>query len=401
MTVEKQLDAAQKFLRGIVSLASYEEARNKQAVGLQKSLEKAGPHSVLPKRQLGLVFCRLTYGGDSSRGGCAQDFTLLPHYPSDDLAGDIGNVNVDSDHLLLRVCQHAAKMSLRNASEATKATLVVLAHWVACKRGLSPKQQYELCCRCKPVVTKYLTAAPESKYLLDLPVAWQDLDPETVRRVFPTGKPAQINNLAEDVCNYVKHMPLRKDNRLLASSTQAVPATGSVPGGFLAVEDVCKVVQACSQAIQPSVDRGHSSQSLGSRQSTETLQPTRQPVLAICDIERQDVAKGGEKLDKQEPASGEPMSVEEQLWALKADMGVLPNGGDTCGAMKKPAASEAAQAAAKKRGRPPKAVMSVQKGCLKKPAAAKSSAVSKGAGVPTMETSRLRVVSYTRGFKLV
>ena len=40
MSVEKQLDAAQKFLRGIRSLSSYEEIREKQALGVQKALEK-------------------------------------------------------------------------------------------------------------------------------------------------------------------------------------------------------------------------------------------------------------------------------------------------------------------------------------------------------------------------
>ena len=42
MSVEKQLEAAQKFLRGIHSLTSYEEVRDKQAlhVGVQKALDK-------------------------------------------------------------------------------------------------------------------------------------------------------------------------------------------------------------------------------------------------------------------------------------------------------------------------------------------------------------------------
>ena len=42
MSVEKQLEAAQKFLRGIRSLTSYEEVRDKQAlhVGVQKALDK-------------------------------------------------------------------------------------------------------------------------------------------------------------------------------------------------------------------------------------------------------------------------------------------------------------------------------------------------------------------------
>ena len=37
---EKQLDAAQKFLRGILSLASYGEVQSKQALGVAKALER-------------------------------------------------------------------------------------------------------------------------------------------------------------------------------------------------------------------------------------------------------------------------------------------------------------------------------------------------------------------------
>ena len=46
MSVEKQLDAAQKFLRGITSLTSYAEVREKQALGVQRSLEKVAAFSV-------------------------------------------------------------------------------------------------------------------------------------------------------------------------------------------------------------------------------------------------------------------------------------------------------------------------------------------------------------------
>ena len=56
-------------------------------------------------------------------------------------------------------------------------------------------------CRFKPVVTKYLTAAEDSKYLLELHVAWEELDQDIVRRVFPTEKPTQMTDLAEESCN--------------------------------------------------------------------------------------------------------------------------------------------------------------------------------------------------------
>ena len=50
-------------------------------------------------------------------------------------------------------------------------------------------------------MTKYLTAAEDSKYLLELHVAWEELDQDIVRRVFPTEKPTQMTDLAEESCN--------------------------------------------------------------------------------------------------------------------------------------------------------------------------------------------------------
>ena len=162
MSAEKQLDAAQKFLRGITSLASYAEVREKQALGVQRSLEKVAAFTVAQaatwlgalQEELWSTAQVATFReivaqkarpveADNSKAA-TQDFTLLPFYLTDELGQDIGNPAVDSDRLLYRLCQHAAKMSLRNASEATKATLVVMSKWIACNRGLTPKEQYEI-----------------------------------------------------------------------------------------------------------------------------------------------------------------------------------------------------------------------------------------------------------------
>jgi hypothetical protein len=384
MAAEKQIDAAQKFLRGIQSLASYEEVRDKQAQGVQRSLEKlysfiaAQAASWLRLLQADLwtvgqldSFRELVAAKtrpvevESNRGGVTQDFTLLPYYLSDDLAQDVGNAATDSDRLLCRLCQHAAKMTLRNASEATKATIVVLAKWNMCKRGLSPRQQHELFCRFKPVVTKYLTAAEDSKYLLDLPVAWEELDQDIVTRVFPTGKPTQITDLAAEICNYVRHMPLRKDNRLLQSSSHALPSSGQVPPGFLAVEDICGSMQisatkCCDDAVEPS--------------RSFRIMRADPPQLAICDRPPVEAA------ESVEPKPAATMSVAEQLAALRADMDPPMEAAARGGKMKKPAASQKRPGTLRPRGRPPGTgkPRAVRKAGLTRPAVATSKDTSMG-----------------------
>lgn len=389
MAAEKQIDAAQKFLRGIESLASYAEVRDKQAQGVQRALEKVVSFTAAQAAAwLRLLQADLWTVGqldrfrelvaaktrpvevESSRGGVSQDFTLLPYYLSDDLAQDVGNPATDSDRLLCRLCQHAAKMTLRNASEATKATIVVLAKWNMCKRGLSPRQQHEMLCRFKPVVTKYLTAAEDSKYLLDLPVVWEELDQDIMTRVFPTGKPTQITNLAEEICNYVRRMPLRKDNRLLQSSSHALPSSGHVPPGFLAVEDICKVVEACKSA-QPSVATMQSSQAAPSGSCAQI----RPPQLAICDRPPAET-----EVVESKPVATTGMSVAEQLAALRADMDPPVDAAAPAMKMKKPSASQTKPGSLRPRGRPPGTgkPRAVRKAGLKRPAGVTMKATSMG-----------------------
>ena len=166
MSVEKQLDAAQRFLLGIRSLSTYEVIRDKQAVGVQKALEKTTVFSAAQAAAfLGLVQPDLwatshvevfreqvalktsPVASDQPRV-IAQDFSLLPYYLSEVLAVAIGQTEADTEQLLFRLCHHAVQLTLR------KATLVVLA----------PKQQHELFCCFKPVVTKYLVASPDAKF---------------------------------------------------------------------------------------------------------------------------------------------------------------------------------------------------------------------------------------------
>ena len=106
MSVEKHLDAAQRFLLGIRPLSIYEVIRDKEAVGVQKALKKATAFTAAQAAAfLGLVQPDLWATSHvevfreqvalkarpvESDRVLAQDFSLLPYYRSEDLAAALG-----------------------------------------------------------------------------------------------------------------------------------------------------------------------------------------------------------------------------------------------------------------------------------------------------------------------
>ena len=131
MAAERQIDAAQKFLRGIVSSTLHADVRDKQAQGVQRSLEKVVSFTAAQAAfWLGLLQADLwTVAFDtfrevvaaktrpveveSNRDGVTQDFSLLPCYLSDDLAQDVGMPQ------LIRIACYADCVSMRQNLRCT------------------------------------------------------------------------------------------------------------------------------------------------------------------------------------------------------------------------------------------------------------------------------------------
>ena len=125
--------------------------------------------------------------------GTGQDFLMLPYYLTEELATMVlAGEDLDRDALLQKLCYHASKLTLRNASEASKAMLLVLANWRAvCK--MSPQDQYQFYVNKKPLVTKYLSSAlAGGQALPGLPMSWQELPKDLLSANFPMGKPAVL-----------------------------------------------------------------------------------------------------------------------------------------------------------------------------------------------------------------
>jgi hypothetical protein len=145
--LEKQLEASQRFLGGVRSLASYEDIQQKQlrglliALGKSKDLSTSQAASFVEAIDSRLwsvaaveelqrqVAAKTSQGEVDSERRRMQDFSQIIHFLAPDLATMILEGNAPADTVLRGLCLHAGRMSLRVPSEQTIATFVTLANW--------------------------------------------------------------------------------------------------------------------------------------------------------------------------------------------------------------------------------------------------------------------------------
>ena len=381
----KQIEAAQRILRGVVALGSFSDIREKQWRGVSKALGKvpvltpaqaaewlaALDGNIWTAAQVAeyqeAVAVKTNALEEQACRGTGQDFQMLPYYLTEELAAMVvTEENMDRDALLQKLCNHAAKLSLRNASEASKATLLVLAHWHTVRK-MSPHDQYLFYVNKKPVVTKYLaTVDVGSQALPELPMSWKDLPKEVINQMFPTGKPAELTaSTAAEMVQLVRQYPLRKDNKLLQTSVTRKGPQFASAADVVSVDAVCKVVEACSR-LRSEAPRETGTAALGSMGSAVMKQ---MPMLALEDgaVDGSGDLRGpsGSQVEVKETES---LTVTQQLAALKKD---LPQEKDTTA----PRARQGAKAIAKKPAAAPKVA---KKPAAKAKASKKISSSSKG-----------------------
>ena len=269
-----------------------------------------------------------------------------------------------------------------NATEASKATLLVLAFWHSV-RNMSPQDQYQFYLNKKPTVTKLLASAlvGGSHALPELPMSWRELPADLLAKTFPTGRPAELkDSIASEMVQLVRNYPLRKDNKLLFSQGIARPAQGVPSTDVVSVEAVCKVVEACSRLRSDSLREsgGPLAGSMGS-QAVE-----KKPLLALEDGT---VDGSGDLRDparsQVEVCDAKTLTVQQQVAALKKG---LPEEKRTPRrAPLQKAAVVAKRPAAKRKvakAMSPKAKCSVPRKttCLKRPAAQQQAGASSAMG---------------------
>ena len=309
LTSQKHLEAAQKFLRGISRLPTFHLVRQKQADGVRKAIEKqsgmstaqaavwlsAIDQTVWDDNQMqsfqAAIADRTAAAQEESTRPSQQDFMMLPYYLTTELACDIVSPCADKDKLLLRICAHAAKLSLRSATEGTKGVIIALAYWNMFRDGVSFSKQFQIYQQKKPIVTKVLAMSPPNVSVQQLPMDYLQLPRELLEGAFPSGAPADMKDLAFQILQFARNMPLRKDRLLQGVSAEKEIAPGTVGGGAVSVDAVCKVVEACSRGMQQ-LARGTSDQSVAtSGTATGSDAP---PMLALEDmkVEEHFEAKG-------------------------------------------------------------------------------------------------------------
>ena len=147
MAWQTSLEASQQFLRGIKTLTSYNDLSEKQAQGVLRALGRVKsltptqasawlqriddtlwkPSHVEQFREQ--VAQMTTSVVETKEKPVAQDYTRLPFFLTASLVEAVGKADGDRDHLMLRLVNHAKLLGLHFATEASKATIVVLAYW--------------------------------------------------------------------------------------------------------------------------------------------------------------------------------------------------------------------------------------------------------------------------------
>ena len=290
--VEKQLEAAQRFLRGVRSLPSYEDIQTKQLKGLLHCLDKVKDLSTAQagifldaldpelwseeaREKLRLRVAEKTSYGEEEGGvrRPMQDFTQITHFLTEDLAAAILGGQASPDRLLRLLCSHAAKMTLRVPSEVTVAVLVMLANWQQINHGMDEKSKFLLLQQQKPLVRKLLLSfddPPMGTMLQALPLQFALLPQSLLEAAFGNAMPADMGSSAVAMMQAARTIPLRMTNRHVTAATTRRSAEEG------ATDWAARMISA---AVQGAVSGSRGLGSEGPTGSVTHPEPTRRPEM--------------------------------------------------------------------------------------------------------------------------
>ena len=175
----KQVDAAQKFLRGVKTLPTFASLEEEQVLRLEKIVDKV--HNVTTAQaaaildlldetlwsddacaKLKTLVAEMTAEAEASQAKRdTQDYRMLPHYMSSDLSEQLKAKQEKENVALQKLCKHAWLLGLRCPSELTFATLLCMAHYNSVSR-MSDKDKYSFLLHKKPLLKKWLGALPKT-----------------------------------------------------------------------------------------------------------------------------------------------------------------------------------------------------------------------------------------------
>ena len=201
--MEKQIEASQRFLRGLRSLASFEEVRSRQYRHLRGVIEKAPlvstacvadlvsslDASVWEHAQIeelkALLADKLGEVGKERRA--MQDYVCLPLY-LDQSVWNMLQTTSEQGERFERLCRHAIALGMRCPSEYTIAALVWLAACAFRLQDLTDVEKQKMLRDWKPKLKRWLQGLQEpAAYLQVLPAVVENCPAALLAKAYPAG----------------------------------------------------------------------------------------------------------------------------------------------------------------------------------------------------------------------
>ena len=181
--VSKQVDASQRFLRGLQSLPSFAETRAKQAEQLLATVERVQNFTVEEANKVLEIFSESLWGPDLSErfkaqlsaranliqpSACGrrplQNYLALPRYLTQSLWASLQGSEPE-ELCLEKLVRHAARLGLRCPTEPTFAMLLALSF----QGARTEQKQRQVLSEHKPHIKRWLNEPSPADYLEVLP----------------------------------------------------------------------------------------------------------------------------------------------------------------------------------------------------------------------------------------
>ncbi|CAE7372114.1 unnamed protein product [Symbiodinium sp. CCMP2592] len=347
--LEKSISAAQKFLTGLRTLPQFPEIQSRQAANLRKAAEGIPVISVSESTTIletldenlwnpewledfrSLVASKT--GDDESTGRAGQqDYTLLPKY----LTAEIWQGLLQPDEhlretMLEQLCKHAARLGLRNPTEASNATILALVWGLTSSPELTVHGMADLLKKKRAVIKKFLQASGKcSLQLMALPLDLVDLPREFLQLAFGGKTPAAAREEAK-LASMLAVWPLRGNNKVLQRGMASLDLGSASVSRQMSGSDFGHFAAAFASTWAASQATGPGAAASSAAPSIEYLEPAqkRQRLLALKDQEPEDrplpaplpstealpntsAAKADPPVALEEPSSGADRDLKEQ-----------------------------------------------------------------------------------------
>lgn len=267
--IKKQLDAAQRFLSGLKSLASFDLRVSEYATLLKEQIEQSenwstaegseilallddslwGSESV-NLRELIASRCVLRDGETSKTGKerrPLQDFLNLPLYLTHDLWLKLLGGNMSFENKLEILLRHSGALGLRCPTEQTCALLLAMRHSLPSEQLLE-SEKLKLLQDNRHRIKKSLQLPAPVVYLQQLPQNPRDLPVALTTLVFAQQPPVDPPQRWVEVQAAARAWPLRKTNTASNVSSQK-PAGDGTQAGLMMLGTLFQQCMSRSQAF--------------------------------------------------------------------------------------------------------------------------------------------------------